>query len=296
MNSNTIKTHEIREKNLVALSSVLAAVFLTGSKLTIGLLTNSLGILSEALHSGLDLVAALITFFAVRIADKPADDDHPFGHGKVENFSALIETLLLLITCIWIIYEAVDRLAGSHATIEVTHWSFIVIFSSIIIDFSRSRALSRVAKKYNSQALEADALHFSSDILSSLVVVIGLIGTKFGYLFADPIAALFVALIVIGISFKLGKRAIDALMDHSDKKISDLILRIGKTIPEVIHIHDIKTRTSGSHYLVELNIHVNPELTIDEAHKISHKYEDCISKEIERCIVHVHIEPDNRDE
>ena len=153
-----------KEKLNVAFFSVLAAVFLTGFKLVIGLLTGSLGILSEALHSGLDMVAAVITYFSVRVSDKPADKQHNFGHGKIENFSALVETFLLLITCVWIIYEAMIRLITGKTHIEVSIWSFIVVICSIIIDISRSRALSRVAKKYNSQALEADALHFSTDI------------------------------------------------------------------------------------------------------------------------------------
>ncbi|TSA27732.1 MAG: cation transporter, partial [Ignavibacteriales bacterium] len=179
-----------KEKKSIALTSVVAAIFLTGFKLVIGLLTGSLGILSEALHSALDLVAAIITFFAVKFADVPPDEGHNYGHGKIENYSALIETLLLVITCIWIIYEGIRRLVTHEVQIEVTVWSFIVIVSSIVIDFSRSRALYRVAKKHDSQALEADALHFSTDIWSSSVVLIGLIGVTFNFDYADPIAAL----------------------------------------------------------------------------------------------------------
>ena len=154
------------EKKRVALLSVLAAIFLTGFKMIIGILTGSLGILSEALHSTLDLIAAVITFFSVSISDKPADKEHNYGHGKVENFSALIETLLLLITCIWIIYEAINRLVTGETEIKVNIWSYIVVITAIIIDVTRSRALSKVAKKHNSQALEADALHFSTDVWS----------------------------------------------------------------------------------------------------------------------------------
>jgi len=183
----------VKEKNRVAFVSVLAAIFLTGFKLIVGLVTGSIGILSEALHSGLDLIAAVITMFAVKVSDKPADKDHQFGHGKVENLSALIETLLLFITCFWIIYEAAHRLISGKPEIEVTAWSYIVVISSIVIDFTRSRALSRVAKKYNSQALEADALHFSTDIWSSAVVFIGLIFANFGFFFAASIAAGFAA-------------------------------------------------------------------------------------------------------
>ena len=211
----TIDSIATKEKNRIALTSVIAAVFLTSFKLVIGMLTGSLGILSEALHSGLDLLAALITLFAVRFADKPADSDHNYGHGKIENYSALVETLLLLVTCIWIIYEAVKRLVTGRVEIEVTIWSFIVIFTSIIIDISRSRALYRVARKHNSQALEADALHFSTDIWSSCVVLIGLVGAAFSFYSADSIAALIVAMIVLVVSYRLGKRSFDTLIDKA---------------------------------------------------------------------------------
>ena len=179
------KTAENKEKNRVTYWSVIAAIFLTSTKLVIGISTNSLGILSEAAHSGLDLIAALMTYYAVRFSSKPADEDHNFGHGKIENFSALFETLLLLITCGWIISEVIKRLLGESAHITVNIWSYIVILTSIIIDISRSRALKKVGVKYNSQAIEADALHFSTDIYSSAVVFVGLIGVYFSFNYAD---------------------------------------------------------------------------------------------------------------
>ena len=164
-----------REKQLVALSSVVAAIFLTLFKLVVGLLTGSLGILSEAAHSGLDLVAAAVTLFAVRVSGRPADREHTYGHGKVENLSALFETLLLLVTCVWIIYEAVQRLFFKSVEVKLSIWAFVVMILSIVIDFAARACCSRVAKKYDSQALEADALHFSTDIWSSSVVIVGLI-------------------------------------------------------------------------------------------------------------------------
>jgi len=287
----------IKEKSNVAGISVLAAIFLTGFKLVIGLLTGSLGLLSEALHSGLDLVAAIITYFSVRISDKPADKNHHYGHGKIENLSAFVETILLLITCVWIIYEAVGRLVSdTHRDIEVTVWSYIVIVSSIIIDFSRSRALSRVAKKHNSQALEADALHFSTDIWSSAVVLLGLVCANFGFFFADSVAALGVALIVIYVSFKLGKRSIDVLLDRASENTYSKIESAMKGIPEISYYHDIRIRTSGADTFVELNIHVLPELSVKEAHDISHKVEEEIRKIVTRCEVHIHTEPDEPGE
>ena len=206
-----------REKHWVALSSVLAAIFLTGMKLVVGLMTGSLGILSEAAHSGLDLVAAVVTLFAVRISGRPADREHTYGHGKVENLSALFETVLLLVTCIWIIYEAIQRLFFKEVLVEASIWAFVIMGVSIVIDFSRSRALARVAKKYQSQALEADALHFSTDIWSSSVVIGGLLLVRgadwLGLAWltkADALAAMGVAGIVVYISAQLGQRTIAA--------------------------------------------------------------------------------------
>src|SRR3974390_1608112 len=163
------------EKKSVALNSVYAAVAITALKIVVGVTTGSLGILSEAAHSGLDLIAAVITYFSVRVSDKPADADHQYGHGKVENFSAFIETGLLLLTCLWIIYEAIKRLFFHNVEIEPSVAAFVVMFISIGVDIWRSRALGKIALKYDSQALEADALHFSTDVWSSSVVILGLL-------------------------------------------------------------------------------------------------------------------------
>src|SRR4051794_7822884 len=191
------------EKRSAAGTSVWAAVVITGLKIVVGITTGSLGILSEAAHSGLDLVAALVTYFSVRVSDKPADADHQYGHGKVENFSAFIETGLLLLTCIWIIFEAGKRLFFQNVEIEPSVWAFVVTLLSIAVDVWRSRALGRIAAKYDSQALEADALHFSTDVWSSAVVILGLALVQMGRVYqipwlrrADPIAALFVAGVV----------------------------------------------------------------------------------------------------
>ncbi|HWF04544.1 MAG TPA: cation diffusion facilitator family transporter, partial [Candidatus Angelobacter sp.] len=164
-----------REKRAVALNSLFAAIAITFLKLIVGLGTGSLGILSEAAHSGLDLVAAFVTLLSVRVSDKPADAEHQYGHGKVENFSAFIETTLLLLACVWIVWEAVRRLSGHHSVhIEPSPAAFGVMFFSMVVDWWRSRKLKRIADKYDSQALEADALHFSTDIFSSGVVIVGL--------------------------------------------------------------------------------------------------------------------------
>ncbi len=209
------------EKQSAAMNSVIAALGLTGFKIIVGFTTGSLGIIAEAAHSSLDLIAALITFLAIRISGKPADRNHLYGHGKVENLSALFETLLLLATCAWIIYEAIDRLLFHTVDIQVNLWSFAVMFTSIIVDFSRSRMLYRAAKKHNSQALEADALHFRTDIWSSSVVILGLFCVKLNEWLpdleflrqADSVAAIMVGVIVVYISIRLGIRTIQALLD-----------------------------------------------------------------------------------
>src|SRR3954449_2574370 len=204
------------EKRKAASNSLLAALAITGLKIFVGVTTGSLGILSEAAHSALDLVAATITLFSVRVSDKPADADHQYGHGKVENFSAFLETGLLLLTCVWIVWEAVRRMFFSHHSIEPSVAAFAVLGASMLVDWWRSRALKHMASKYESQSLEADALHFGTDIWSSGVVVAGLTLVRVGQAIgaqwltlADPIAALFVAGVILYFSSRLARRTID---------------------------------------------------------------------------------------
>ena len=290
-----------QEKKRVALISVFAAIFLTGSKLIIGLLTNSLGILSEALHSALDLVAAVITYFSVRISDKPADREHNYGHGKIENFSALMETILLLITCFWIIYEASHRIiagTGLEMTPTQTVVSFIVVITSIIIDVWRSKKLSAVAKKYNSQALEADALHFSTDIWSSVVVLLGLVCVKIYewtklpiFFYADSIAALIVAVIVLFVSYKLGRKAIDVLLDRAPQTTVDMVKNSLAQFPEVKNFHSLRIRTAGADTFIRVNVHLDAKLTFLQVHDICDRIETHICSKIERTEVNIHPEP-----
>jgi cation diffusion facilitator family transporter len=281
------------EKKRVAGISVFAAIFLTGFKLLIGLITGSLGLLSEALHSGLDLVAAIITYFSVSISDKPPDEKHNFGHGKIENFSAFIETILLLITCSWIIYEAISRLITGETEILVNKWSYIVVVTSILIDLSRSRALSRVAKKYNSQALEADALHFSTDIWSSSVVLLGLICANFGFFFADAVAALVVAAIVMVVCYRLGKRSINVLLDRAPDETYNKVEKILKSTSELKHFHNLNVRAAGADTFITVNIHVETKMTCSEAHSLCDSIEDKINKIVNRCNVLIHVEPES---
>lgn len=293
MNSKQVDVLCGCEKKNVAMSSIIAAVFITTAKIIVGVLTGSLGILSEALHSALDLVAAIITYFAVHIADQPADQSHHYGHGKVESLSALIETVLLVITCAWIIYEAINRLVTGNVHIQVTFWSYAVIILSIVIDFSRSRALMRVAKKHNSQALEADALHFSTDIWSSLVVLLGLICAQIGWHRADSIAALSVALIVLGVSYRLGKKAVDTLLDKAPDELIPIIKNILKECPEVLSYHSLRIRQSGADTFIELSIHFAPNLHISKVHTITENIEYRICSHVKRCSIHIHQEPED---
>jgi len=285
------------EKITVSLLSVAAALFLAIIKLVVGYSTNSLGILSEALHSGLDLVAAVITLGAVHMSDKPADREHQFGHGKVENFSALIEAVLLLLTCSWIIYEAIQRLTHPNIHVAVTVWSYTVVLLAIGIDITRSVSLRRVAKKYNSQALEADALHFSSDILSSIVVLLGLIGAQMGLIATDSIAGLLVAIIIVFISFRLAKKAVDSLLDKSPKEVEQQIKDVLKQNHEITGYHDLKVRSSGGDIFVVLCIHVTPDQSIQDAHDVASRIEKQISESV-RFATHVtiHIEPEGHSE
>lgn len=285
----------LKEKRRVTAISVLAAVFLTGFKLIIGLLTGSLGILSEALHSGIDLVAAGVTFFSVKVSDKPADSDHNYGHGKFENFSALIETVLLLITCAWIIYEAVQRLISGRTHIEINAWSFIVVITSIIVDSTRSRVLFKVARKYNSQAILADALHFSTDIWSSSVVLAGLIFAGFGIYVADPLAALGVAIIAFIISYKLGRKAIDVLLDKAPQEIIDQVTKVLAKYHEVRYFHGLKVRTAGADTFIKFNIHLKPYLNLRHVHELCDRIEQELKNIIPRSEIYIHPEPEGSD-
>ena len=289
----------VLEKRSAAVSSVIAAVGLTGFKIIVGLTTGSLGILAEAAHSGLDLMAAVMTFLAVRISGKPADRNHLYGHGKAENLSALFETLLLLITCFWIIYEATHRLLFHPVALKVTFWSFTVMITSIVVDVSRSRVLYRAARKYNSQALEADALHFSTDIWSSGVVILGLVCVKMsgwipGLAFlhqADSIAAILVGLIVVYISVKLGVRTVQALLDVAPSGIERKIIFAVKVLPGVTDCHKVRVRYSGPQPFVDIHVLVDGNQTLKDAHNLTEEIENTIQKLIPNADVTVHPEP-----
>jgi cation diffusion facilitator family transporter len=289
-----------KEKRDAALSSVLAAVLLAGLKLVVGLLTGSLGILAEAAHSGLDLVAALVTFFAVRFSDQPPDDRHLYGHGKVENLSALIETLLLLVTCVWIIYEAIERMFFKSVEIEANFWAFGVMAVSIVVDISRSRVLYNAARKHNSQALEADALHFSTDIWSSSVVMVGLalvwlsqrLGSGWTWLTrGDAVAALGVALIVIYVSLQLGRRTVAVLLDAAPPGLAERVAAKASQVSGVQSVGPVRVRQAGASLFVDLIVDVDRSASLEEAHQIATEVDKHVSTLLDSGDVVVHVDP-----
>ena len=292
-------TDFVREKQSAALSSLLAAVGLTAFKIIVGVATGSLGILAEAAHSGLDLVAAGLTFVAVRLSGRPADREHLYGHGKIENLSALAETLLLLLTCAWIVWEAVHRLRTHHTEIQVTVWSFVVMLTSIVVDISRSRLLSRAARKYHSQALEADALHFTTDVWSSSVVIVGLAAVKAGdwwprLLFlrnADAIAALGVSALVVWVSVRLGRRTLDALIDKAPEGMDQRIVAAVEGVEGVRNCHNVRMRYSGPILFIDLHVLVDGAQSLAQAHLLTETIEEVIRGFAPNADVTVHPEP-----
>jgi len=264
------------EKRAVAGHSVLAAMAITALKIVVGITTGSLGILSEAAHSALDLIAAVITLLSVRVSDKPADADHQYGHGKVENFSAFIETGLLLLTCVWIVYEAMERLFVLHVEIEPSMAAFAVMFFSMAVDFWRSRALGRIAAKYDSQALEADALHFSTNIWSSGVVVLGLLLVMLGRKYnidwlrdSDPIAALFVAGVVVSVSWRLARRTIDALLDAAPAGVRNRIISAVSKVDGLLEVDRVRIRRAGNRYFADLSIGLARNVTFQRSEQVA---------------------------
>jgi cation diffusion facilitator family transporter len=287
------------EKRAVALNSVFAAIAITALKIIVGVTTNSLGILSEAAHSALDLIAAIITFLSVRVSDKPADADHQYGHGKVENFSAFLETGLLLLTCVWIVWEAGRRLLGrGHTHVEPTLTAFLVLFASMSVDFWRSRALQRVATKFDSQALQADALHFSTDVWSSGVVALGLalveIGQKLGISWlrdADPLAALFVAGVVVYVSSRLARQTIDALLDAAPRGLRGRIVDAVAGVEGVLDVDRARIRRAGNRYFADLSIALRRNLTFQKSEQVASEVTSAVHRILPDADVVVHPVP-----
>jgi cation diffusion facilitator family transporter len=288
---------EVREKKQAALLSVGSAIVLVSLKAFLVLRTGSLGVLSEALHSGLDLVAAVITFLSVRVSDQPADERHPYGHGKFENFSAFVETALLLITALYIIFEAFERLFFRAVHIQPSLTAVIVLTFALIIDMTRARALAGVVKKYPSEALEADALHFSTDVWSTIVVIAG-IGLVWAgetwnvpwLIYADALAGLGVAGVILWVGSQLGRRTIDALLDTAPQGLQQEIARAVSRMDGVLDVVRVRVRRAGNRHFVDATVSVPRTASLEQVHQLT----DAIEKRIGEIVpadVMVHPEP-----
>jgi cation diffusion facilitator family transporter len=254
----------MNKKEKAALGSIAASAGLTVAKTVVGLLTGSLAILSEAGHSLLDLSATVLTYFAVRISGKPADAEHQYGHGKIESVTALAETALLFVLTAIVVFEAVQRLIGAHAhAVEATAAAFAIIIASIAIDFFRARALKRVAEATGSEALEADALHFRSDMWSSIAVLIGLFGVALGHAWADAAAALVVAVFICIAGYRLGRRTIGTLTDTAPAGAREHVAAIARQVPGVVAVERVRVRPAGAVLFVELSVSISRTLPLD---------------------------------
>lgn len=295
----TDRSPEQREKNRVTVVSLVAAMALTSAKLVAGLFTGSLGLIAEAAHSGLDTVASVITFFSVRVAGRPADENHPYGHGRFENLSAIIQGVLLLGTAAWILYEAVRRIFFVHVAVEVSVWAFAVMGASIVVDLWRSRMLARVARKYGSRALEADALNFRADMFSSAVVILGLALAAYGQSMgsegflgrADAWAALVVGLFIIGKSGHLALKSVNILLDLAPVELQERISRAAESVPGVLGTRLVRLRESGNRKFADIVVTVPRTISAAEAHDITEQVEASVREVDPGTESVVHTEP-----
>jgi cation diffusion facilitator family transporter len=282
---------------MAALGSIGSALILVALKVFLAVATGSLGVLSEALHSGLDLIAAILTWLSVRVSDLPADSGHTYGHGKFENFSAFVETGLLLATSVYIIGEAFVRLLFKQVHLQPSALAMVILGLAMCIDLVRSRALSRVAREFPSEALEADALHFSTDVWSTFVVILGMAtvwaGQHYGVMWlqiADPIAALVVAAIVIWVGSRLGKRTLDALLDVAPEGLQERVTKEVEGLEGVLSTERVRVRRAGNQHFVDVTISVPRSASFEQVHAISDEVERRIG-EIVPADVMVHMEP-----
>jgi cation diffusion facilitator family transporter len=279
------------EKERVALGSVAASAALTVAKGIVGLSTGSLAILSEAAHSLIDLAATLMTWYAVRIAAKPADAQHHYGHGKIENLSALAETALLFVLSGVVAWEACQRLLWDGHAVDATPAAFAVILVSIAVDFFRARVLSRVAKETGSQALEADALHFSSDMASSAAVLAGLAGLRYGFAWADSAAALIVAIFVCVAGWRLGRRTIDTLTDTAPQGVSERISVIARQIRNVVSVERVRAREVGDTVFGEIEVGASRTLPLDRVALLKSEIKAAVTEALPRAEISVAVTP-----
>lgn len=275
----------------VALISILAAVVLIAAKLIAGILSGSLSLLSEAAHSGLDAGATLLTYVAVRIASRPPDREHPYGHGKAENISALIETVLLLILALAIVREAFDRLTGEAHPVEATWYAFAVMGLSIVVDASRARVLKKAGRRYHSPALEADALHFTADLLTSTAVIIGLVLVRAGFPEADAYGGLFIGAYVGFSAIRLGRRSVDVLMDRAPTGGIERIEHAALDVEGVEEVRRARLRYVGGQPQADVTIAISRTVPLETAHQVTEKVEQSVQALLEGADVVVHVEP-----
>jgi cation diffusion facilitator family transporter len=280
------------EKQAVALGSIVASGGLTLAKAIVGFATGSLAILSEAAHSLIDLGATVMTYFAVRVSGKPADEEHHYGHGKIESVTALAETALLFLLSGVVIWEATQRLVASQGhVVEATAAAFAVMVVSVVVDFFRARLLYRVAHETASEALEADALHFSSDMWSSIAVLIGLAGVAFALPWADAAAALIVALFVCLAGWRLGRRTIDTLTDTAPPGVADTVRRLAARASGVVAVERVRVRPVGDKLFVEIMAAVSRTLPLDRVESLKTQVAGLIRSGLPRAEVEVAIAP-----
>ena len=285
-------------KRRVALKSMLAATCMTALKLAAGLISGSLGVLSDAAHSGLDLAGAGITLFSVRVSDKPADEDHTYGHGKVENLSAFFEAGLMAISCAWIIWAAIQRILHNSLELRYSLWPVIVLLTSIGVDFWRSRELRRVAEQTGSPALATDAFHFASDIWASLAVLAGLLATWVGVAFdvgwlryADPVAAIFVSLMIIRVTTQLTTEAVGVLMDQIPAETRLRVILEAERVPGVLAVEQARVRRSGPNYFADLTLALPRSYTFEHTGELVRAATEAVHRALPTADVVIHTVP-----
>ncbi|RLD39474.1 MAG: cation transporter [Bacteroidetes bacterium] len=283
----------MNKKARVAAITVFSNISLTLLKLLVGLLSGSVSILSEAIHSAIDLLASIIAFFAVQLSNKKPDIKHPYGHGKYENISAVLEGLLILIAAVWIIYEAVHKLINPE---EITSYGLAsgIMFFAAITNFFVSRMLYKVAKETNSIALEADALHLKTDIYTSLGVGLGIVLIWIsGLLILDPLFAIIVALLIVREAFKLIQRAFDPLLDAGvgNKEFESINALIKSELPSGINFSNLRIRQNGALYILDFILEVPPKMSVEQAHNICDNLELSIREIYSEADIKIHVEP-----
>ena len=276
-------------KTAAARISVISNSSLVIIKFVAGFVSGSVSVISEAIHSMMDLLAAIIAFFSVKVSDTPADERHPYGHGKYENVSGVVEALLIFIAAIWIIYEAIDKLIHPRP-VDKAGIGMIVMFVSAVINFFVSQNLYKVARKTESIALEADALHLKTDVYTSLGVAIGLLLIYItGIQIIDPIAAILVACLILKESYNLLRRAYSPLLDEAIS-IDELMDIEASIIKSNYTFHDLKSRQSGNMRFIEFHMEMPGEMPLKEAHKICDEIEEDIKNKIPNIQINIHVE------